>query len=70
MTTTTIILALIWYLIGSLGGMWISRKMYPSTSIFDLIVFFTAGGILGALNVIIGFIFWKFPEGWLHKKLF
>ena len=49
-----IIIAIVWYLIGSVGGLWLSRKIYGKTTNGDLVFLFTIGGLAGLLNFIIG----------------
>ncbi len=40
----TIFISIVWYLIGSIGGLWLSRKVYPKTTNGDLVFLFTMGG--------------------------
>lgn len=56
MTTIAIILliSLLWYLIGSVGGLWISKKVYPVLTNYDYLFCFTIGGIGGLLTILIG----------------
>lgn len=49
-----IILIIIWYLIGSIGGLYISYKIYPEITLKDIIIFLTIGGWGGLITIIIG----------------
>jgi hypothetical protein len=51
------VLIILWYLVGSIGGLWISRKIYKKTSVYDFVYLFTLGGIGGLITIIIGLIF-------------
>ncbi len=73
-----ILITISWYLIGSIGGLWILRKIYPKTTNGDLVFLFTIGGISGLLTVFIGLIYllpneiltYK-PRGrWWNKQVF
>lgn len=67
--TTIILIAIAWYLIGSIGGLWIARKIYPKTTIGDLITFFTIGGVGGMLTFLIGLLY--LPQKiWWDKEIF
>lgn len=64
-----ILIAIVWYLIGSFGGLWLSRKVYPKTTNGDLVFLFTIGGIGGLLTFFIGLIY--LPKGkWWNKQVF
>jgi len=41
-------------LIGSIGGLWISRKISPKITNGDLVLLFTIGGVGGLLTFFIG----------------
>lgn len=69
----TIILILItWYLIGSIGGLYLSRKIHKKTNRRDLFFLFTIGGIGGLLTFLIGICY--LPKNtfskWLEEDLF
>jgi FtsH-binding integral membrane protein len=62
------IIAIVWYLIGSIGGLWLSRKIYPKTTNGDLVFLFTIGGIVGIVTFLIGLIY--LPKGkWWYKQV-
>jgi hypothetical protein len=64
-----ILIAIVWYLIGSISGLWISRKIYPKTTNGDLVFLFTIGGIGGLLTFVIGLT--ELPKGeWWNKQVF
>ena len=65
-----LITLIIWCFIGSIGGLWLSRKLYPKTTIGDLIFLFTIGGISGLLTIFIA-ISYIVPKSRLwNKKVF
>ena len=65
----TIFISIVWYLIGSIGGLWLSRKVYPKTTNGDLVFLFTMGGMGGLLTFLIGLI--CLPKGkWWNKQVF
>lgn len=43
-----------WYLIGSVGGCFISYKIYPKLTISDFIFLFTIGGLGGLITIACG----------------
>lgn len=49
----------LWYSIGSFGGLILLLKIYPETRSRDLLFLFTIGGIGGLITFIIGLIFLK-----------
>lgn len=57
MMNSILTLAVLWYLIGSVGGLWISKKIYPIITKKDLVFLFTIGGIGGLLTIYIGLTF-------------
>lgn len=64
-----ILISIVWYLIGSVGGLWLSRKVYPKTTNGDLVFLFTIGGIGGLLTFFIGLSY--LPKGkWWDKQVF
>jgi hypothetical protein len=48
---------ILWYLLGSIGGLWLSKKNYPKITIGDLVFLFTLGGIGGLLTFLVGLIY-------------
>lgn len=65
----TILIAIGWYFIGSIGGLWLSRQIYPKTTNGDLVFLFTIGGIGGLGTFFIGLAF--APKGkWWNKHVF
>jgi hypothetical protein len=64
-----IIISILWYLIGSIGVLCISRKIYPVTTIKDLLFCFTVAGLGGIVGVLIGLAFIT-PSDWMNKKVF
>lgn len=52
--TIILLISLIWYLIGSVGGLWVSKKIYPKLTSYDYLLCFTIGGIGGLLTILIG----------------
>ena len=64
-----ILTSIVWYLIGSIGGLWLSRKVYPKITNGDMVFLFTIGGIGGLLTFLIGLTF--LPKGkWWDKQVF
>jgi len=64
-----VLIAIIRYLIGSIGGLWLSRKIYPKTTNGDLVFAFTIGGVGGLLTFLIGLT--HLPIGkWWNKQVF
>ena len=59
---------LIWYLIGSIIGSYVSYKVYPKLTSGDLLFMFTIGGVGGLLTVIIGLTHVDFK--WMNKRIF
>ena len=70
-----IALAIVWYLIGSIGAIFILRKDSPIT-LLDLIVCLIAGGITGAAGVFSLLYLWHYDDFqcklpiWLKRDLF
>ncbi len=42
----------LWYLIGSIGGMYISYKIYKEITIGDVVIYLTVGGISGLFTIL------------------
>ena len=45
---------ILWYLIGSIGGLYLSYLRFSKVTVSDLIFLLTIGGIGGVLTVVIG----------------
>lgn len=64
-----LLIAIVWYLIGSIAGLLLSRKVDPKTTNGDLVFLFTIGGIGGVLTFFIGLTY--LPKGkWWNKQVF
>ena len=61
-----ILIAIVWYLIGCVGGGYLSYKVYPEITIKDTIFLLTIGGIGGLITFCIGLTYLD----WGNKKLF
>lgn len=66
MPTLTIIL-LTWYLLGAVVGLFLYHKAVPNIGIIDVFLFFTLGGLFGAVTVTIGILF-LFKHGVWRKE--
>lgn len=64
-----IILIVIWYFVGSMGGLWVSIKIYPKIRNRDLVFLFTICGIGGLLTFFIGLTYLP-KEKWCDKEVF
>lgn len=62
-----LILILVWYFIGSIGGIFIASKINPKITNGDTVFIFTVGGISGILTVIIGLTHLPKSEWWDNK---
>lgn len=65
----TIFIIILWYLTGVIGGLFISRKIYPETNIGGLLFLLTIGGMGGLITVVTGLIYLPRSK-WMNKKLF
>jgi hypothetical protein len=64
-----ILIGLVWYLIGSIGGLLLSRKTISKTTNGDLVFLFTLGGIGGLITFFIALSL--IPKSqWWDKEVF
>jgi len=61
-----ILIGIAWYLIGSVGGGYLSYKVYPEITVKDIIFLLTIGGLCGLITFCIGLTYLD----WGNKKLF
>lgn len=59
-----ILITIVWYLIGSIGGLCLSRKIYSKTTNRDLVFLFTIGGIGGLFTFFIGLTYLSKGKWW------
>lgn len=64
-----LIIAIVWYLIGSIGILIINLKVSKIITIGDIIMILTMGGMGGLFTVIIGGLN-LFKYDWFNKRVF
>jgi hypothetical protein len=67
--TMIYLIIITWYLIGSIGLIWIGRQIDGRTTRKDLIVGFTIGGLGGLITWLIG-IPHLMKSDWMDKDVF
>ena len=64
-----ILIILVWYLIGSVGGFFLFKKQFSNVTIGDIVFIFTIGGAVGLFTVLILLLIRLQSSNWWNKPL-
>ena len=68
MKDLTYLLIVLWYLIGSVGGLYIAIKIDPVVRVKDLVFCFTIAGIGGIVTILTGLFYIPDMSSWWNKE--